>query len=78
MKIQIKTEDFHVKIPIPGFLVYNRISIAIGLHYVQKHYPLTKKQVIQLKKLAKKIKVYRGLCIVAIETKDGECVKITL
>lgn len=81
MKIEVVTEDFKMKLPVPlpTFLIRG-IVIEYALKGVSNASVKMSKE--QSRKLAKAIRKcagkYKGLTIVDVESSDGEIVKITL
>lgn len=81
MKIDIKSGDFHMKLPLPSSLAFNRLTAYFGkkalTHSPQPEIPPEKIEELfaLLRKMSKK---YPGLPLVEVEEQNGDYVYIYL
>jgi len=84
MRIDIATENKHFVIPFPTWLGLNRITTGIAFAYYrdelrEKGIDLGFTDIYEfLRRFRKVERQYRGMCIVDVESSDGDKVKIYL
>lgn len=84
MRIDITTEGRHFVIPFPTWLGLNRITAGIAFAYYrddlqEKGIDLGYTEIYEYLRLFRKVeRQYKGMCIVDVESADGDKVKIYL
>lgn len=76
MKVVVKSNEINLNLPIPNFLIFNKIVFSM---FVGKYLSLPKENQQNMYTALKTLcKNHKGFTIVEVETQDKEYVKITL
>lgn len=83
MRIEVIGEGHHITIPIPGWLVFNRLGIWLGLRFCRSGMTfldgMSDREARQLlHEMGRMVKKYGHWELVHVESADGELVSITV